>query len=275
MSDWLLAYALAAYGAVIVGAFTVVAIWETVSPLRPLTGPLALRWMRNIALLFINQGVVYLVFPAATIGAAAYAQSRGWGLLPAIDAPPLANLCVGVLALDLARYTLHAAFHRVGWLWRLHRVHHSDPDYDCTIGLRFHPGEALVTNGALVTIICALGAAPLTALVSETLTLAFGFFVHANVSLPERADRWLRNVLVTPDLHRVHHSTESAEYGANLASVFSWPDRLFGTYRSAPAAGQLGMHIGLAELRDARALTLPHLLWMPFHSPGATRLGAS
>src|ERR1700746_3593749 len=103
MNDWLFAYALAAYGAVIVGAFAVVAIWETVSPLRPLTGPLARRWTTNIALLFINQGVVYLVLPAETIGAAAYAQSRVWGLLPELDAPPLANLCVGVLALDLAR----------------------------------------------------------------------------------------------------------------------------------------------------------------------------
>lgn len=271
MADWLLGHSAEAYTAAIVGGFVAVAAWETLRPLRPATVPLLPRWTVNLALLVICQAVVYLLLPVVTIGAAWYAQERGWGLLPAIGLSSIAATAVGLLALDLLRWAMHWALHRLPVLWRLHRVHHSDLDYDCTIGLRFHPAEALLTQAVLIAAVFALGVSPLTVLVSDVATITLGYVVHGNVSLPERWDRALRTALVTPDVHRVHHSVRVDESRSNFGSILSCWDRLFGTYRAEPVGGQLGMAIGLDDLRDPRQLTLARVLWMPVARQAAAR----
>ena len=213
--------------------------------------------------------ISHALLPVAALGAAMHAQAQGWGLLPRLGATGPVLVLVGLLSMDLLRWLLHVAMHRLPWLWRLHSVHHSDTDYDCTIGLRFHPLEALLSAIVLVAAVSALGVPPGIVVLSETLTLALGFFAHGNVSLPPRWDRVLRLVLVTADTHRVHHSCLRRESMSNFGSVFSSWDRLFGTYTAAPAAGPLGMSIGLAELRDPAQLTLARLLVMPFRRPAA------
>lgn len=262
MADWLLGHAIAAYTAARVGGFVAIAAWETVRPLRPGTVPLLPRWTVNLALLAINHLALKLL-PVVAIGAAAYAEERGWGLLRALGLSPVIAMASGLLALDLLRWAMHGAMHRVPVLWRLHRVHHSDLDYDCTIGLRFHPAEALVTQAIIVAAVCALGVSPLTVLVSDVLTIALGYFAHGNVSLPREWDHALRLALVTPDVHRVHHSVRGDESQSNYGSILTWWDRLFGSYRAEPTGGQLGMAIGLDDVRDPRQLTLARVLWMP------------
>lgn len=273
MADGLLGHSAEAYFAAIVGGFVAVAAWETLRPLRPATVALGPRWSVNLALLFINYFLLHSLLPVVGIGAAWYAQERGWGLLPALELPAFAAAVTGLVALDLLRWAVHGALHRVPLLWRLHRVHHSDLDYDCTIGLRFHPAEALLTQALLVAGIVALGVSPLAVLVSELLTIVLGYVVHGNVSLPAGLDRIARTVLVTPDLHRVHHSVRVEESRSNFGSILSIWDRLFGTYRGTPIGGQLGVVIGLHELRDPRQLTLRRVLWMPFGSADPPRTG--
>lgn len=248
----------------LIGGFTVVALWETVRPLRAPTMPLAQRWLTNIGLQAINQALLVSVFPLLTLGAALEAQARGWGLMAGAGLPAGVALVLGLLALDALRWGLHAALHHLPWLWRFHRVHHSDLDYDCTIGLRFHPLEALFGQAILLLAIVALGLSPWAVLLSELLTIAHGYFAHGNVSLPSRIDRLLRRWIVTPDLHRVHHSTRPDESMSNFGSILALWDQGLGTWRAAPVAGHLGMEIGLQELRDPGALTLPRLLLMPF-----------
>lgn len=264
MAGWLIEHAGVIYVAALLGGFSAVAAWETVAPLRPPSMPLRRRWAVNIALLFINNTLLHALLPLAAVTAALHAQAQGWGLLPRLGWPGWAVALAGLLLLDLARWLLHAAMHHVPWLWRLHRVHHSDIDYDCTIGLRFHPLEALLGAALLLAVVMALGAPPEVVLLSDALTLALGFFAHGNVSLPPRCDRLLRRVLVTPDLHRVHHSSVVAESMSNFGSVFCVWDRLFGRYTAAPAGGPLGMSIGLDDLRDPAQLTLWRLLWLPW-----------
>jgi len=264
MAEILLGNAGLWYLAALVGGFTVVALWETWRPLRQLSAPLVPRWRCNIALLFLNQAVLQWALPLLTLSAALLADARAWGLLQRLDLPALLAVPAGLLILDALRWALHRVFHHWPWLWRLHRVHHSDLDYDCTIGLRFHPLEAVLTQLTLVGLILLLGLPPLAVLLSDVLTLALGYVVHGNISLPPRWDATLRRWLVTPDLHRVHHSVRLDESRSNFGSLLSVWDRMFGSYRAQPADGHLGMRIGLAEWREPQQLTLPRLLWMPF-----------
>lgn len=266
MAEALVDHAGTWYLAALIGGFAAVAWWETVRPLRPLSVPLAPRWLTNLGLQAINQVVLVAALPLMALAAAAEAQARGWGLLAATTLPFGVKLVLGLLALDAVRWALHAACHRLPWLWRLHRVHHSDLDYDCTIGLRFHPLEALLSQGVLILAVVLLGVPPVVVLVSDVLTIAHGFVAHGNVSLPPGLDARLRRWVVTPDLHRVHHSVRVEESQSNFGSVLALWDRAFATWRAAPADGPLGMAIGLGELRDARQLTLARLLWLPFRA---------
>lgn len=252
------------YLGALIGGFAGVALWETWRPLRPPLQSTARRWAENIALMAINQALVPWLLPLLTLAAAW--QARAWhiGLLPWSGLPGWAQALLGVLALDALRWALHRALHQLPWLWRLHRVHHSDRDYDCTIGLRFHPLEALASQAVLVLGVLLLGVPPLAVLVSDVLTLAHGYVAHGNVSLPPRCDRRLRWVVVTPDLHRVHHSARLDESQSNFGSVLTLWDRLAGSLREAPVDGALGMQIGLAEQREAQPLGLWRLLAMPF-----------
>ena len=189
---------------------------------------------------------------------------QGWAVLPLSTLPLWLAVIASLLALDLGKYLQHVLLHRVPFLWRVHRMHHSDHDYDFTTGLRFHPFEALFTLAVNVAVIVFLGVPAVAVLVHELLFVVFAFWAHGNVHYPLGFDRWMRVALVTPDMHRVHHSSVARESTSNFGGVLTCWDRLFGTYVAQPDAGHLRMTIGLVDRRDAKYLNLPWMLAEPF-----------
>jgi sterol desaturase/sphingolipid hydroxylase (fatty acid hydroxylase superfamily) len=261
---------------VFLGVLSAMALWEAVAPRRPQRYRRRQRWPHNLLLVALDTLAVRLIFPLAAVGAALIATEHGWGLLNALTLPPWLALPVAVLALDFVIYLQHRLFHAVPWLWRLHRVHHADLEFDVTTGVRFHPLEILLSMGIKLAAVVALGAPALAVLIFEVLLNATSLFNHGNVRLPERLDRVLRLFLVTPDMHRVHHSIVRRETDSNFGFNLPWWDRLLGTYRAQPAAGHLGMTIGIEQFREARELRLDRLLLQPFRSApaaGVTREG--
>lgn len=252
-----------AYFVTLVGGFTLVALWETLAPARGSRAPIAKRWPANLGLLALNHGVLPFVMPLTSAGAAIVAAERGWGLMHAFPVPAPVAFVVTLVAIDGARYALHRLMHGYPPLWRLHRVHHSDLDYDCTVGLRFHPLEAIAAAIALGLVVIALGAPLLAVIASDLLTLGLAYFSHGNVRVAPAVDRVLRQVIVTPALHATHHSVEPDEAMSNFGGVLSVWDRLFRTLCDAPRAGD-GIAFGLAEERDAARLGIGRLLALPF-----------
>ncbi|UCG67286.1 MAG: sterol desaturase family protein [Deltaproteobacteria bacterium] len=246
------------------GVFAMVGLWELILPRRPLTTSKAVRWFSNLAITVLNPAVVYLLFPIVPVGAALLAQKSGWGVLNNVDLPYWFAVAVGVMVLDLAIYLQHVMFHTLPVFWRLHMMHHTDLDFDITTGLRFHPIEMILSMGIKLSVVVLIGAPPLAVLLFEVLLNATSMFNHGNIRLPLRIDRKLRLLVVTPDMHRVHHSVTIRETNSNFGFNLPWWDRLLGTYRDQPAAGHDGMVIGHAQFRDARRLTLPWLLALPF-----------
>ncbi len=256
--------------------FAVMAAWEALAPRRRLAVGRGRRWPRNLALVILDTMIVRALFPTAAIGVAMLAAAHGWGIFAALPAPPgmgLRWLAFGVslLLLDLAIYAQHVLFHLVPPLWRLHRVHHADPDFDVTTGVRFHPGEIVLSLLIKFAVILALGGPATAVFTFEIILNATSLFNHANARLPARLDRWLRLILVTPDMHRVHHSVIRRETDSNFGFNLPWWDRLFGTYRAAPEAGQEGMRIGLDEFADPRELALWRTLLQPARNPAGLR----
>ncbi len=247
------------------GIFLLMAAWEAGAPRRRLNVPKGLRWRNNLALVVINSILLRLLFPAASVGVAIYISQQGWGLFNAYPMPQVLSVALSVVLLDCAIYLQHVMFHAVPLLWRIHRVHHADLDYDVTTGLRFHPLEIVLSMLIKFAAISLLGAPVAAVIIFEILLNGSSMFNHGNVSLPAKIDRYLRWFLVTPDMHRVHHSVEYDESNSNFGFSLSWWDRLFGTYKKQPRAGHLGMTIGLAEFRDNRlAVNLPGMLRLPF-----------
>ncbi|HSG66253.1 MAG TPA: sterol desaturase family protein [Gammaproteobacteria bacterium] len=243
------------------------ALWELAAPRRSAGPSRAQRWPGNLGLVVVDTALLRLVFPAAAVGFAILVEQRGWGLLPSIELPTWLAVVVAVLFLDLIIYLQHVLFHAVPLLWRLHRVHHTDLAVDVTTGLRFHPLEILLSMAIKITAIAAVGAPPVAVLIFEVLLNAVTMFNHGNVRMPERVDRWLRLVVVTPDMHRVHHSVVREETNSNFGFNFPWWDRWLGTYRAQPAAGHLGMQIGIEQFREAGASRLDRLLLQPLREP--------
>ena len=247
------------------GIFVLMAIWEWLAPRRVLTVSKALRWGSNLGLVALNTVLLRLLFPVAAVGLAATAAAQGWGLLNHYPVSPWLAVPLAVIALDLAIWAQHVFFHAVPALWRLHRVHHADLDYDLTTGARFHPIEILLSMLIKFAVILVLGPPVVAVILFEIILNGMAMFNHGNVGLPNRLDRWLRWVFVTPDMHRVHHSVEDDETNSNFGFNLSWWDRLFGTYREAPRAGHLGMTIGIEGHRDPREVdALPGMLALPF-----------
>jgi sterol desaturase/sphingolipid hydroxylase (fatty acid hydroxylase superfamily) len=243
-----------------------VALWEGLAPRRRLTASLRARWTGNFAIYLVSNALLRVLFPGLAVGVSAFASERGWGLFNQLEAPFWPVVAATVLVIDLGRYVLHWALHAVPILWRVHGMHHSDPDYDLTTGLRFHPFETVLYFGGSFGLIALIGAPVAAVLASEAILAISGPFVHGNVRLPARADAVLRFVFVTPDMHRVHHSIDRRESFSNFSSVFSWWDRLFGTYVAQPAAGHLGMRIGLDGFQDPKHLKIGWMLAHPFLS---------
>ncbi|MBI5556757.1 MAG: sterol desaturase family protein [Deltaproteobacteria bacterium] len=246
------------------GIFFAVASWEALAPRRSLTQRKGTRWLNNLGLTLLNALLLRLAFPAAAVGVALYGAAKEWGLLQAIPAPVWAGGLLAIVVLDLAIYAQHLLFHKVPLLWRLHRMHHTDLDIDVTTGARFHPLEILLSMGIKMGIIITLGAPAWSVIVFEVLLNATSMFNHGNVLLKRGTDRALRFLVVTPDMHRVHHSVIIRETDSNFGFNFPWWDRLFGTYRAEPAAGHDAMTIGLANYRDPKWLKLPWMLVVPF-----------
>jgi sterol desaturase/sphingolipid hydroxylase (fatty acid hydroxylase superfamily) len=251
------------------GVFAAIALWEAWAPRRVRTVGRWRRWPGNLGVVALNALVVRALFPAATVGWAVFAETRGWGLLNVLDAPAWISLPVAIVVLDLAVYAQHVAMHRVPVLWRLHRMHHADLEFDVTTGLRFHPGEVVLSMAFKAALVVLLGAPPLAALIFEVVLNATSMFSHGNCGLPARAEAVVRSLLVTPDMHRVHHSTRVEETNSNYGFNLSGWDRLFGTYRREPKAGQDGLVIGLEAFRSADDLRLDRMLVQPFVDPPA------
>ena len=269
MSDALLAAEPALRLAAFLGVLALMAMWEVAAPRRRREIPRVIRWTNNLALVVLDTVILRLTFPILAVGLAVLAEERGWGLFNIIDAPAWAAILVSMLVLDLAIYLQHVMFHAVPGLWRLHRMHHADLEFDTTTGLRFHPIEILLSMGIKLAVVAALGPPAIAVLVFEILLNATALFNHANIDLPRPVDRVLRLFVVTPDMHRVHHSVIPAETNSNFGFNFPWWDRLLGTYRAQPRAGHDGMTIGIEQFRTTRDLWLDRMLIQPVRGPAS------
>lgn len=238
--------------------------WEWRAPRRKATAALGVRWAANLSLVALNTLLLRLLFPLAAVGSAALAAERGWGLLNALALPPWLAFVVSIVALDLAVWAQHVALHKVPVLWRLHRVHHSDVEFDATTGVRFHPIEIVVSMLYKMAVVLALGAPPAAVVVFEVVLSAMALFTHGNVAIAPAIERALRLLLVTPEMHRVHHSIHRDETDSNFGFNLAGWDRLFGTYRAQPRDGHAAMTIGLENFRAERERHLDRLLWQPF-----------
>ena len=256
-----------AYWLFFAGAFLGIACWESLHPKRQLSGRVTRRW-GNHALLFVVCTIVSagLFRASPVLTAVAFADSR-FGLLNKAWLPFAVRCVLAVLLLDLLKYAIHRASHSVPLLWRLHQVHHSDPEFDVSTGWRFHPMELIWTQVVYLAAIAILSPPPAAVLGAELVSIFHSFFGHANASLPSWMEKPVLSVLVTPDMHRIHHSEQVSEQTSNLGDVFPWWDRLFGTYLPAPAAGQDGIVTGLKGFQDDRSLGVGFMLAQPFKSP--------
>ena len=250
--------------AVFLGIFAAVAIGETLAPRRQRSLSRLARWPNNIGVVVLNTLVVRLAFPTAAVGLALLAEARGWGLLNLIELPFWLSLVIAVVVLDGVIYLQHVMFHAVPALWRLHRMHHADQDFDVTTGARFHPIEILLSMVLKLGAVAALGPPALGVLIFELLLNATAMFNHGNWRLPLALDRGLRLIVVTPDMHRVHHSIVPEETNSNFGFSLPWWDRLFGTYRDQPAAGHDAMTIGIEQFREPADQRLDRMLIQPF-----------
>jgi sterol desaturase/sphingolipid hydroxylase (fatty acid hydroxylase superfamily) len=249
------------------GILVLTATAEWLAPRRRLTAKKPLRWASNLGLVFLNGVVARFLFPIGAVGLALFAEENNWGLFNYIGAPHWLAVGLCVIGFDLAIYLQHVMFHAVPILWRLHMVHHADLDFDVTTGLRFHTIEIVLSMVIKLAVVALLGAPALAVLIFEIALNATAMFNHANLRLPALLDRTLRWIVVTPDMHRVHHSVAPVETNSNFGFNFPWWDFLFDTYRAQPAAGHEKMTIGLAQFRDDRVAQLHWMLLLPFVGP--------
>jgi sterol desaturase/sphingolipid hydroxylase (fatty acid hydroxylase superfamily) len=249
------------------GIFSIMAAWEVLSPRRAPSRSRLQRWPSNLGLTLLNTLLLRLLFPVAAVGTALITAEKGLGLLNVLPVPGFVAGILALLLLDLLIYGQHVLFHKVPLFWRLHRMHHTDLDLDATSGFRFHPVEILLSMAIKTGAVMAIGAPAWSVILFEVLLNGTSLFNHANIALPLRADQFLRLLVVTPDMHRVHHSVIIRETDSNFGFNFPWWDRLFNTYRAQPAAGHAAMTIGLANYRDPKWLRLPWMLAVPFARP--------
>jgi len=247
-----------------VSVFVLLAAAEALFPRRDRAVIRRWRWPTNITLVVLNTVVLRAALPVTAVGMAVIAEERGWGLLHAVGAlPTVLTIAIAIFLLDFAIYLQHVLFHAVPLLWRLHRMHHADLDVDVTTGSRFHLGEILLSMLFKLASVAALGTSPLAVLLFEALVNVGSMFNHANLRLVPGLDRALRLLIVTPDMHRVHHSAWAVETNTNFGFTFPWWDHLCGTYRAQPAAGHEAMTVGLTCFRDPKYLRLDKTLLQP------------
>jgi sterol desaturase/sphingolipid hydroxylase (fatty acid hydroxylase superfamily) len=244
-------------------AIALVGCWEVLAPRRPQSISKLLRWVNNWLISILNSILLSLVFPVLAVGVALLAAENNWGLLNALELPVLISIPLFIVLFDLAIYWQHRLYHSVPLLWRLHRMHHSDPEFDVSTGIRFHPLSIILSMLIKMLLIVVLGPPPVAVLLAEIILNVTAMFNHGNIYLPPRVDAVLRLFMVTPDMHRVHHSVIPGETNTNFGFNFPWWDRLFGTYRAQPSAGHADMEIGIHGFRSAKAQYLHRLLLHP------------
>lgn len=250
--------------AIVAGVFVTFAGIELAVPFRALSQPKPQRWLTNLTLFALDTIAVRLLVPGAMIGAALWAAERGWGLLNLLALPHWLAVMLAIAALDFALWVQHWATHRVPLLWRMHRVHHADRDFDITTAARFHPFEIVLSMFYKMALAVALGAPALAVFLFEVLFTAATIFNHSNTRLPPVLEAPVRSVLVTPDMHRIHHSARKGETNSNYGTLLPWWDRLLRTYVAEPQDGQAGLTIGLDRWQDDRPRRLGFSLRMPF-----------
>ena len=246
------------------GIFLTVALGEFLAPRRRLSTPKASRWFINLGIVIINTFILRILFPVAAVGVAIIATQRDWGLFNNVGIPHWGAVVLSVVILDFAIYLQHVLFHAVPILWRLHMMHHADLDFDLTTGSRFHPIEIVISMLIKIAVVILIGAPAVSVILFEVLLNATAMFNHGNFFIPLGIDRVLRLIVVTPDMHRVHHSVFPFETNSNFGFNSPWWDRLMGTYRDQPKMGHEGMTIGLNQFRDPSGLTLFKILALPF-----------
>jgi len=247
------------------GTLAVMALWEVLAPRRALTVSKTVRWVNNLGLVFFNSFLVRLVFPAAAVGMAVFASEQGWGIFNYYQTPFWLAVIASIVIMDFVIYLQHVMVHAIPVLWRLHRVHHADPDFDVTTGARFHSIEIFLSMLIKFATIAVLGPPVVAVVIFEVVLNATAMFNHSNVRMNLTLDKFLRLFVVTPDMHRVHHSVEDDEANSNFGFNLPWWDRLFGTYRDQPRAGHEKMKIGIHTYNEPKLVSwLPGMLWLPF-----------
>jgi sterol desaturase/sphingolipid hydroxylase (fatty acid hydroxylase superfamily) len=247
------------------GIFILMAIYEYLAPKRQLTVPKSKRWVNNLAIVLIDTVIIRVIFPMAAVGIAFYAQTHRIGLFNTLDLNFYFVVVLSVVILDLAIYLQHVMFHYVPIFWRIHRMHHIDLDIDVTTGIRFHPFEILLSLLIKFGVILVIGAPGIAVLIFEILLNATSMFNHGNVRIPFKLDQLIRKIIVTPDMHRVHHSDIPTETNSNFGFNFSCWDKIFKTYTAQPKLGHEKMVIGLKWMRDFKyCINLLGMLWVPF-----------
>ncbi len=255
--------------AIFLAILIAMAIWEVAAPRRRIEIPRLIRWTNNLGVVVVDTILVRLTFPVVAVGLALTAQENGWGLFNMIEAPTWLAIIASVVILDFAIYLQHVLFHAVPALWRLHRMHHADQAIDVTTGLRFHPVEIVLSMVIKLAVVAALGPPAVAVLIFEVLLNATAMFNHSNIRLPQAVDRVLRLFVVTPDMHRVHHSIDRKETDSNYGFNLPWWDRLLGTYIAQPAKGHDDMTIGFEQFRRVREQWLDKMLTQPFRGPAS------
>lgn len=247
------------------GILIIMWLWEIAAPRRKLKVSKLKRWSNNLSLVFINTIILRLLFPAAAVGMALFAETNGWGILNYYVIPTSIALILSVVILDLSIYLQHVMVHAVPLLWRFHRVHHADLDYDVTTGSRFHPFEIVFSMLIKFSVIIVIGPPVVAVIIFEVILNTLAMFNHGNVRLPLKLDSLIRLLVVTPDMHRVHHSVEDNEANSNFGFNLSLWDRLFGTYIAQPREGHENMQIGIHHYNDQKQVCeLPGILRLPF-----------
>ena len=249
------------------GVLILMAVWEVLAPRRASTVSKIVRWGNNLGLVVFNSVLLRLIFPTAAVGVTIFASEHSWGLLNYVQLPSVAAVAISIVVMDFVIYVQHILMHTIPALWRLHRVHHADLDYDFTTGVRFHPLEIIVSMLIKFSAILILGPPVIAVLMFEVILNAMSMFNHGNVKLPAFLDRNLRLLIVTPDMHRIHHSVEEDESNQNFGFNLSLWDRFFGTYRKQPRAGHEEMVVGIQNYRGLRDVTsIQGLLLLPFRN---------
>lgn len=267
MGEWFLALEPMVRLGMLASVLAPMATWEILRPRRRLRISKAYRWANNWGIVAIDTLLTRLLFPAGAVGVGLYVASNNWGLLQVLELPSWLVVILSIVFLDFLVWLQHVMFHAVPALWRLHRMHHADLDFDLTTGLRFHPLEIILSFGIKTAGIVVIGAPAIAVLIFEIILSSLALFNHSNVSFPRPVERALRRLIVTPDFHRVHHSWHPNETNSNFGFNLSWWDRLLGTYRDQPRDGHDHMTIGLNIFREPRWERLDRMLIQPFTGP--------